>query len=289
MTEIFNYQNWSGGSLHTIMSSMVGFTPAIVRAMGQAWEPYGKVTYARNEFWGNSGSALNRRIFGGIGLPNKINPFFGVPESKVATGYDGNITMARLGMMLQELLPFKVQNVTNSNHPIYSFFNDVGFEWNHDKFLHQVDGVQLSKDQQNILSQDMYDVAELDKKMAGWIMDVGIPLYNEYQKELQKEANFLGMPGSADKASNSNAYVILNAIRTGIKGVINDAKVEAMRDGRLGTDPELIKELDQNEQSRNLVSAGPGGAQWKGLYEGLPQIAAETDLQIQAQNLIDFA
>ena len=39
MTEIFNYQNWSGGSLHTIMSSMVGFTPAIVRAMGQAWEP----------------------------------------------------------------------------------------------------------------------------------------------------------------------------------------------------------------------------------------------------------
>ena len=120
MTEIFNYQNlvWRITSYHHVFHGW--FTPAIVR-LESSWEPYGKVTYARNEFWGNSGSALNRRVFGGIGLPNKINPFFGVPESKVATGYDGNINMARSGMMLQELLPFKVQNVTNSNHPIYSF------------------------------------------------------------------------------------------------------------------------------------------------------------------------
>ena len=263
MTEIFNYQNWSGGSLHTIMSSMVGFSPAIIRAMGQAWEPYGKVTFARNEFWGNTGSALNRRMFGGIGLPNKINPFFGVPESKVAVGYDADINTSRLGMILQEFLPFRVQNVTNSNHPIYNFFDKVGFEWNHDKYMHQVEGVQLSKDQQAILARDMYEVAELDKKMYAWIQDTGMRLYKEYQKQLNKEQNFAGLPDSVDKATNSNAYVVLNAIRQGIRAKIREAKIEAFRNGELRYDLDLNQQYQQNKAARDLISAGPASENGK--------------------------
>ena len=122
---------------HTIMSSMVGFSPALL-GLWVKLGTYGKVTFARNEFWATQ--VLLESPYGGIGLPNKINPFFGVPESKVAVGYDADINMSRLGMIL-EFLPFRVQNVTNSNHPIYNFFDKVGFEWNHDKYMHQVEGV----------------------------------------------------------------------------------------------------------------------------------------------------
>ena len=49
--------------------------------------------------------------------------------------------------------------------------------------------------------------------MYAWIQDTGMRLYKEYQKQLNKEQNFAGLPDSADKATNSNAYVVLNAIR----------------------------------------------------------------------------
>ena len=92
------------------------------------------------------------------------------------------------------------------------------------------------------------------------------------------------------KPVTPNAYVILNAIRTGIKGVINDAKVEAMRDGRLGTDPELIKQLDQNEQSRNpCFQAGPGGASMESVFTKVfLKFVGANDLPTEVQTILDI-
>ena len=182
MTEIFNYRNWNGGSAHTILAGMVGFTPAIVRAMGNAWAPYDKVQYAKDEPFGNVGAAVSRRVYGGVGLPELTDPFTKRPMYNVAIGDDQGIGHARVGMMLQEVLPFKTQNVMNTNDPIFSFFNDVGYEWNPRRSLQTAMGLKLSKDEQSIVSNEMYDVGNLPKEMRYWIKSTGNRLYKKYEK-----------------------------------------------------------------------------------------------------------
>ena len=244
---LLDVKNFSEGTVVSGINSLgpvaasyalpIGAAGGLTRMVTDWVHPYKTISSEDDNLLGEMWAAIAQRNFGGATLPIKYSPWNGEPERKVSglgSGYWGDV-MNTLGNEVG--VPGGLKDASTSD--ITKAFDLVQMDTDID--FKSYKGIALSKDEQSILSKDMNDVGNLSARMM----------------RLLKSPEWKGPKLSAAlKEGNTPKSDKLRAeARQQIRTVIQAAKDEAIRDGRLSENVDfqrkLMPEVEGRMNSRN--------------------------------------
>jgi hypothetical protein len=245
MSQLLSLKNYNERSGNKIAEFIGGFSPAILRMIGEKIQPYQTIGSGENG-WEDTVASFSRRAFGGVGLPVMYNQYTGQPIPRTGVMSDPATHMNAVGAaMLQEVVPGRV--TTFNNDPAQKFMRQVGFQIDEESGIKKYNGVKLSMQEQSILSKDMHDFGKLNLRLTRFANNEGKTLWNRYQKLMEKT------PKDAREAEYNDRQKerILTTIRSRLRSIHVDAKKEAIGSGRLSTNEDFRNKVLGNTMSKS--------------------------------------
>lgn len=195
----------------------IGAGSALTRMVADWVNPYQNYSKEKDNLLANVWGALANRNLGGATMPTKFDPYTGEKRTKVAgfgSNYWGQV-LATIGN--EAIVPGRLGDAKSNN--ILKQMDRIGFDPEID--LRSYKGIALSVEEQSILSKDLHDFGSLSKKLNDYFEG------NRY-------------PGSAIRkqsreGTQTKTELLKEQARQDVRRIINLAKDEAIREGRLST------------------------------------------------------
>ena len=238
MTQLFSVRNFGDGTAMGIAKTAGVVVPGTIRMIADWAQPF--QTLARSDNFGETfWATFKQRVAGGMGNPIRYNELTGKPIPKVGTvdttNGDDYWTAVYSGVMGEFVTPGKVRG--GEQTIVTRMLDKVGFKRNSDASLRSFEGIDLSLEQQSMLSYDLHHVAGLHNYLEQYFeskeFKVKLAEYYRFRKN-DKSSGWSG-----EVTEDSRAQQILERIHADIRKVFRDRKEVAVKQGQLASDPEF--------------------------------------------------
>ena len=227
----------SAGPIAASVGLPIGAAGGLTRMVADWVNPYQSISKETDNLLGNVWAAIAQRNFGGATLPTRFNPWNGEEVRKVSglgNGYWGDV-MNTIGNEIG--VPGGLKDA--GSNVIFKAFDLAKLDTKID--LRSYKGVALSLNEQSILSKDLNDVGNLSARMNRLLASrrwVGPQLSQALRAGDTPKADRLRLEAQQQ-----------------LRSVIQDAKEEAVRNGRLAKDVDFIQKLNPPSQATRGTSA----------------------------------
>lgn len=247
VASLLDVKNFSDGSVVAGVNSAgpivassglpIGAAGGLTRMVSDWVNPYQSISKEDDNLFANVWAAIAQRNLGGATLPTRFNPWNGEAVRKVSglgSGYWGDV-MNTIGNEVG--VPGGLKDAGSND--IFKAFDLAKLDTKID--LRSYKGIALSMQEQSVLSKDLNDVGNLSARMNRLLASkrwVGPQL---------SQALRAGDTPKADKLR-------LEAQQQ-LRSVIQDAKEEAVRTGRLAKDVDFVQKLNPPSQANNSTGS----------------------------------
>jgi hypothetical protein len=243
--EMFDVRQWSDYTMNQTIRALAapvagGVIPTgayggLARMVGSWVNPSKTVNRVQDRPIENLWLAISSTVWGGGGVaPVMYDPLTGKPQMRTATvGGNDNWWGAVAGTFFNELVfPGKVQDAKRDE--IQDNFNRVNFDFSMDN-LRSINGISLSAEQISMLSQDLHTEGKLSQRLTAYFNSP------RYKNKIEKLEALRGTNPTGNTGDGTTAGSIREEIHIDIRGVLTEATHAAVRNGRLGKDPDYLR------------------------------------------------
>ena len=238
MSQLFSVRNFGDGTAMGLARTSGVVVPGTIRMIADWAQPFQTLAKSDNfgeTFW----ATFRQRVAGGMGNPIRYNELTGKPIPKVGTvdttNGDDYWTAVFSGIMGEFVTPGKVRGGEQS--VVTKMLDKVGFKRNSDASLRSFEGIDLSLEQQSMLSYDLHHVAGLHNYLEQYFESKEFKIKLAEYYRFKKNDKTSGLPGEV--TDDSRAQQILERIHADIRQVFRDRKEVAVKQGQLASDPEF--------------------------------------------------
>ena len=228
MNRILDFKNMNESSATRLAATIAGTgAPSALRMVGTALQPYETLQVDKSSLLNSSLAAINQRLIGGVGLPERYDELTGKKVPKVASftpGKDNYWNLVGASLLNEATFPGPIVPAAKGDK-VREFMQRWDYTPRGADSYQEYKGVYLSLQEQSKLSKAMYDVGlrtDLEAFIGG------------------QEAKDIAAKYQYNRKNNRNTEDIKAIMQTKLRGIYTKAKERAM-ETLLDTDEGLLK------------------------------------------------